>query len=395
MNQKEDTEKEFSSNESKPCNKADRFMFRVTELNKEHSELNLGALLPNKTLYEIMHRQTRYQITTNKPELNEVLASCQKSDKHNDTYEIYYTKNFTFVPLLYNFLINVCSPEDLSGFSLDDFEFQDQKAIIYNYTDFFEVEIFEKEFLRPFFEENLYPFLNENFDISDVGDSETLFDEYLGKVLCNIVVVDYFCYLELLLKIQDLPNLIRKVKEVSLVIVDSPNMLINQTINMQHNNFDETGDELGHRRANLQLNKKRRKSLEEEEVDFLQKINYTLSRLQFEFNFNLVLTLFDYDRAESLGYLRMKSADYNFIFDNKSRYFNLKKNEVQFIFELKDKYFSQRLVAIEPISYYYDCECNIFAYLFKTGEGGYKFKAFLKNPLEDAVNLLIERDIAH
>jgi hypothetical protein len=352
----------------------------------------------NKTLYELMHSQSRFPLQTAEDEMDKILQ-LNTSDCLNDTFEFFYTKNYTITPLLYRIIICSCSPDEVFNCSIG---YPNQKAIIFNYTDIFDRSVFDKEFLYPFFESEVFSLIQaeiEQFENNSQKTSqvfvppakELLYKEYMRKIYDNIYIINYLDLVELILKLQDLPNIIRKIKDVSLVIVDSPNLLLNQTLNYEYDD-EIVKEEIQTRKSNLTIHKKRKKSLKGEEIGITEQMNKVINNIQTEFNFNLIYTLFDFDRISELNYLKYKL---NKQFDNK-KCVNVKigdEDRCEFIFHLKDIQDKHKIYSLEPIPCYVNCNINMFGYVIYVGEGHFIFKAFMKTKGVNEIKKMIEHII--
>jgi hypothetical protein len=309
--------------------------------------------------------------------------NLNSSEKVNETIFLSYTKKYTITPLIYKILIGMCSPDLLKGISIN---FPNQKAIIFDRTNLLELETFENDYLRPFFEKNI-------LILFDNDDNEMLYNEYKEKILTNIFIIQFFSLPELMLKLQALPYLIKTLKEVSLVIADSINALLSQSVKYINDEFENEENVQEHRK--ITFDKKKRKSLDETEVKLYTDIDNMFSNYKKEFNFNLIFTIFNFSRLNTLNYLAFKKSDPNFVCDNQ-RYFDVKvgdEKKTEFIFGLKDIDNNNQIMCLEPINHFINCNCTLFACVkIKENNTQLEFKAFIKTPNNDQVTTIHEEN---
>lgn len=112
----------------------------------------------DKTLNEVIHLQESFKLR-NSEHFKEVLNFNQEK-KTNDTYEFFYNKNYTICPLLFDIIMNMSSPDELGGINLP---YSNQKTLVFDYTNIFDKEIFEREYLTPFYNEEVVPKLEEAY----------------------------------------------------------------------------------------------------------------------------------------------------------------------------------------------------------------------------------------
>lgn len=347
-------------------NKYDEMIDILSKRNKISSEyLNLYA---DKTLLELMNQQTRITLETQNQHFNDILQ-LDFTKVSNDVFEIHYHKQSVIYPFLNEIILNMSSPDELRG---NPFDFLNHKTIIFEYGRFFDINSFIVEYLTPFFYDKILSMiatdLNENQIIN-------LLSEYKERVLSNIYCFSYFSLPELLLKLQNLPYVITQLREVGLVILDSPNLLLSEDIKLSHIS-DKDGNLTSH------INLKKRKGTSQKNNGWYETINILLNNFRAEFNFNLIYTFYDYKRVESLNHIKYKMNDQNFIFDNNSKYFKIKIGEedrLQIIFSsnsfVEDK---QKLYFLETESSYYNLDINIFGIVNYLGESKFKFTIFGK-----------------
>ena len=350
-----------------------------------------------------MHGQMRNKLNTLNLELDSIFH-YNESDRNNDIFELFYTTNATIAPIIYRTILSTCSPNNIGDIRLD---YLNDKCLIFNHTNCFDVEMFDQEYVAPFFSEQVLPALIKEIEYDEEniygiheGQLDILqkkwYEEYSEKLHKNIFLIDYFILPELLLKIQDLPNLFRKIKSVGLVILDSPNLLINQKINFEYED-EVINDENVNRKTTVNFGKNKRKSLSTCEKSIFEHIIKVIHNLQNEFNFNLIITHYDFERIETLNYLKFKMNWDGFYYDNINKNFRIGlfgDSKVEFIFTLKQFEDKHKIFSIEPTVSYINYNGNAFAYLTYEGGGTYRFRAFYKQGGGyDVIRLIEEREI--
>jgi hypothetical protein len=404
----------FENLNSLIVDKYQKLIEQTLHLNNTRS-LNLN-LTCDKTLYELMHIQSRYPLQV-LDEKFKCLLQIDEEKKSNDTLELFYIKNYTITPILYELILNMSSPYDIGGLNLP---FSNQRTLIFDYTKIFNKEIFHDEYLIPFYENTVRPLLESEYDgiINEpdidedyknfVENSKNFwFQEFSEKLFKNIFIISYSSLLELLIRVQNIPNLTKSIKEISLIIIDSPNLLLNQAVKLEHEDeFKDEGNNSHLNNVNKKINvnfKKKRKSYLKEDQTIYEVINTVLNNLQKEFNFNLIYTFYDFDRVENLNYIKYKMNDQNFSFDNYNKYFNFyigEEDRIQFIFHMKNFEDKHKIYSIEPNHCYYNFDCNVFGYMIFIGyieescSCRYKLLIFMRKRGEGACNIpLLERVI--
>ena len=370
-------------------NKYSKMLKEMSNLN-ELRHLNID-LADEKTLYEQMHLQTKYPLDTSNEKLNE-LFQLNQSENSNDTFELFYTKNYTITPLLYRIIISMTSPDIVGELNLG---YCNQKVLIFNYTNIFEKDTFDKEFLKPFFHSTVLPELKKEYDSSDDYNENEYpinywLEEYSNKVYNNIFIVNYTNLTELFFKIQNLPIFLKQLKEISLIILDSPNLLINQSVGLNYES-ESLAEETVNYKTTVAFNKKKRKSLKTDEKNIYEIINNLINNFQKEFNFNLIITLYDFERLLSLNYLKYRAGDENFMFNISNNFLvNVDPNSDRssFMFQLKDFRDRHKIYSLEPIESYVNFNCNVFGYIIYIRENIYEFRAYFKKDQFDQIILL-------
>lgn len=406
------------------CNKYKNLIKEMLTQKQEHGlTLNLAC---DKTIYEIMKAQTKFPLEAGE-DLNMVYQIADDGSNINDCREIFYTKLYTCTPLIYQTLLNMCSPKEINGIPLNG---TNQKAIIFNYTNFLDKKDFEKFYILPQFEAVVKPTLryevqkliadseaNSDLNLGPINQ-ETWYECYKESLLSNVFIVNYSTLLELLIKVQNIPNNIRFMRDVSLIIVDSPNILAHKETKTEYiADFDDLEGSFGNislindqnkSNINNSLNalsplkrmslKNIRRSTSKPQKNMLEKITELLNTFQKEFNFNLITTVYDYHRIEDLNYLNYKKKDHNFKIENQSRLLYLKlsrDHSIEFAFKPDDNQTKNKIYAIEPFHSYYDMKEHIFAFIINNEGNNYEFLAFTKKPLEEKIELLERMPFVH
>jgi hypothetical protein len=138
-----------------------------------HFELNTVC---DKTLNEVIHSREKYKIETT--ENYEEVLNINMDKKTNDIFEFFYTKNYTICPILYDVILNMSSPDDIGGLNLP---YSNQKTLIFDYTNLFDKETFEKEYLCPFFKDVILPQLEEAYE-EIISKSDEYQENYITYV---------------------------------------------------------------------------------------------------------------------------------------------------------------------------------------------------------------------
>jgi hypothetical protein len=364
------TQQLFSQNLCKAENEMNYQSEKYKNLIKEMVNIKRSGISLNlssdKTLYELMHNQTRFILETSS--VMSKVYQIDRNEKMNDTRELFYVKNYTITPLIYETIINMCSPDEIDDLPL---EFSNQKLIIFNHTNLLDKKVFENEYIYPYFNQHVLPILlSELKKIENnlqFNNKELWLNEFIEKIYKNIFIINYTSLIELLIKVQNLPNVIRIIKDVSLVIIDSPNLLLNQEIKVEHEDHGVT------------FKNKRRSSKNLEHQNIFEMIYKIINGLQNEFNFNLILTLYDYQRQDLLNYLKYKMNDQNFKIENQTRFCHfIVENEIEFIFQLNYLQDKHKIYSIEPFHSYYNINCSYFGYIVHLSENKYKLYVFKK-----------------
>jgi hypothetical protein len=359
----------------------------------EHASVAFPSLkimtLFDKSLCEMMYSQIRCPLNTFNDELNSILQ-LNATEKVNDTLELFYTRQSSLIPIIYRIILGICSPRELRNQNFENF--MGSSIIIFDYNNLFDKEEFEKGYLSPFFYSAMASYFTENQKILS-----EIYLEYRSFVLSKIWIISYYEYIELLLKLKDLPNMMTKISEVALVIVDSLNQIINQSINFNHEE-EVLMEEKTNRKINISF-KKKRKSVGNDNTtlsnyDYISLILKSMDIFQKEFNFNLIYTLIDFDRVESLPFLESKKGDEK-IFDFKKTFdlsFPCPKNinnKISFLFQIKKWENTNKILCVEGHHQYVINNTNFFSYIYQDRESkDYICRAFFKNLNEDSINLL-------
>jgi hypothetical protein len=293
----------------------------------------------------------------------------------------------------------MCAPTQIECLNLN---YLNEKAIIFDYTNIIEKKVFEEEYIKPFFYSEVLPQLENEFEEISQSDSVIIksidkhnwLHEFIKKLYDNIIIIRYTNLIELSLKVQNIPNIIKIIKNVCLIVIDSPNLLISQEIKLDHyeENLNEIKDirRSSHPQGHNIKNKRKSNKFQH---NFFDTIYKNLKCFQKEFNFNLILTLYEYQRNEELNYLKYKFNDSYFNIEDHSTFICIKIGEegrIQFIFQpiqFQDKH---KIYSFEPHHLYYDLDCNIFGYLISLDDGKFKFCAYMKKKDVNEIQLLKE-----
>ena len=318
-------------------------------------------------------------------------AALQLEDK-NECLIFYYTHKKTLYPTIYCQLIglsgvdSIFSPEELNE---RDFIWAGRKSIIFtNQKNFINLDILIEEYINPIMKQYKK---NE--------EEKNIFIEQLCQ---NILIQEYLTYEELFMKVKELNTLIteHKIKDLGLVIIDGINSInpqkvefLNDEAGKNYNlkfykyNISYKGEINSNKKKNRNSNENKRaktnnnnnKSAIKENLyrnissnntsnryvpsnEILQQSIVTLIlNYREKFNFNLIITVFDYTQDNFYNLNISGKASYKE--KNKNTYTysipELKKR-CYFAFKLPSIFFPKKIMYIEPINFCVNYNENIF-----------------------------------
>ena len=317
-------------------------------------------------------------------------AALQLEDK-NDCLIFYYTHKKTLYPTIYCQLIglsgvdSIFSQEELNE---RDFIWAGRKSIIFtNQKNFINLDILIEEYINQIMKQYKK---NE--------EEKNIFIEQLCQ---NILIQEYLTYEELFMKVKELNTLIteNKIKDLGLVIIDGINSINPQKIeflndeagknynlkfykyNMSYkaelnsykkknrNSFDNKRAKANNNNKsaikenlyrNISPNNTNNRYVPSNEI-LQQSIVTLIMNYREKFNFNLIITVFDYTQDNFYNLNISGKASYKE--KNKNTYTysipELKKR-CYFAFKLPSIYFPKKIMYIEPINFCVNYNENIF-----------------------------------
>ena len=312
--------------------------------------------------------------------LNNALQIGEK----NETFLFYYTHKKTLYPTVYNQLIGISGSSSAFIGKAKDFIYANATTLIFtNQKNFINLKVLIKEYVDPLFKDNQ---LNEDQQ-----------NNFIESLLNNIHLHEYLTYEELLVKLNELNIYMKehKINNVGLIIIDGIN-----TINPQKVEFlDEIGTlkffklntknesnpnpEKKIKNSSEKKNKKK-KSFNtaikrnlfgddyndklNDNIDFRsheimqQTIVNLITNYQKRYNFNLIITIFDFTQYNFFNLnLQGKASNKEM---NKNTYTvnteELQKEHCYFTFKLPKIFFPKRIMFIEPLNLCVNFNQNIF-----------------------------------
>ena len=312
--------------------------------------------------------------------LNNALQIGEK----NETFIFYYTHKKSLYPTIYNQLIGISGSSSAFIGKAKDFIYANATALIFtNQKNFINLKVLIKEYVDPLFKDNR---LNEEQQ-----------NNFIESLLNNIHLHEYLTYEELLVKLNELNIYMKehKINNVGLIIIDGIN-----TINPQKVEFlDENGTlkffklntknesnpnpEKKIKNSSEKKNKKKKSfntAIKQnlygddyndrlnDNVDFRsheimqQTIVNLITNYQKRYNFNLIITIFDFTQYNFFNLnLQGKASNKEM---NKNTYTvntkELQKEHCYFTFKLPKIFFPKRIMFIEPLNLCVNFNQNIF-----------------------------------
>ena len=312
--------------------------------------------------------------------LNNALQIGEK----NETFIFYYTHKKSLYPTIYNQLIGISGSSSAFIGKAKDFIYANSTSLIFtNQKNFINLKVLIKEYVDPLFKDNR---LNEEQQ-----------NNFIETLLNNIHLHEYLTYEELLVKLNELNIYMKehKINNVGLIIIDGIN-----TINPQKVEFlDENGTlkffklntknesnpnpEKKIKNSSEKKNKKKKSfnsAIKQnlygddyndkinDNVDFRsheimqQTIVNLITNYQKRYNFNLIITIFDFTQYNFFNLnLQGKASNKEM---NKNTYTvntkELQKEHCYFTFKLPKIFFPKRIMFIEPLNLCVNFNQNIF-----------------------------------
>lgn len=344
------------------------------------------------------------------------LNSALQIEDKDECFIFYYTQKKTLYPTIYNQLIGISGSEKIfvkNGIVERDLILANMTSIIFtNQKNLINLRIIINEYINPLM-----------CEYNKTDEEKKLFIEELCK---NIIIQEYFSYDELLMKINELNIKLteHKINDVGLVIIDGLNSITPHKLEIQNkengkgyklrfykymmHKFDTTSNKKNKRFSN-ENNFKGRNSSRFEKIDdikaniygnepinkqrydnnsentfndkFQQNIVDLIMNYQEKFNFNLILTIFDFSQENFYNSSFGGKLTYK---ENKNVYVvncpELQKENCYFAFKLPKIFFPRKTVFLEPFNYNLNYNNNIFGLLTNpVNTRKYVFRVFKKN----------------
>ena len=317
------------------------------------------------------------------------LNSALQIEDKNECFTFYYTHKKTLYPTIYNQLIGISGNNAIfvkDDLSERDFIWANLTSIIFtNQKNFINLKVLVNEYINPLMKK--YKKSNEEKKI------------FMEQLFNNIIIQEYFSYDELLMKINELNIFFKehKFNNVGLIIIDGINSITPHKLEI-HDKANKRGYTLKFYKYNMQKfaqysNKKnnrfsndnkiniRRPSKWENCEDIKDNIygknsNYKekydneklqqhivdlIMNYQEKFNFNLILTVFDFSQANF--YIASFSGKVSYK-ENKNTYCvncpQLQKENCYFSFKLPKIQFPKKTMFLEPINLCLNYNNDIF-----------------------------------
>ena len=344
------------------------------------------------------------------------LNSALQIEDKDECFIFYYTQKKTLYPTIYNQLIGISGSEKIfvkNGIVERDLILANMTSIIFtNQKNLINLRILINEYINPLM-----------CEYNKTDEEKKLFIEELCK---NIIIQEYFSYDELLMKINELNIKLteHKINDVGLVIIDGLNSITPHKLEIQNkengkgyklrfykymmHKFDTTSNKKNKRFSN-ENNFKGRNSSRFEKIDdikaniygnepinkqrydnnsettfndkFQQNIVDLIMNYQEKFNFNLILTIFDFSQENFYNSSFGGKLTYK---ENKNVYVvncpELQKENCYFAFKLPKIFFPRKTVFLEPFNYNLNYNNNICGLLTSpVNTRKYVFRVFKNN----------------
>ena len=323
------------------------------------------------------------------------LNNALQVEEKNECFIYYYTHKKSLYPTIYNQLIGISGSRAMLLDKDRDFIYADSTSIVFtNQKNFINLNILINEYIYP---------LLKTFKISE--EAKNLF---IDKLLNNIYINEYLTYEELFIKINELNiNIMEhKINNIGLIIIDGINSINSQKaeftkanngnnyiLNFHKYNIPYKGNINSNKKKNNRnsMENKRAKSLywdnsaikeniygynsgkkknnnsdscdSNTSIETMQKnIVNLIMNYQEKYNFNLILTVFDYTQDNFYNLNYSGKASYKEM--NKNTYTvnvkELQKENCYFTFKLPKVFFPKKIMFIEPINLCVNYNENIF-----------------------------------
>ena len=344
-------------------------MKNYLEQNKKLNKNNeiTYSLLSDFNLSQLIHTQTIFPLFTSSSSIDYIL-DIGKSDYLNDIFIYYYSTPKVLYPVLYTQIINLCGSDEYSS---EHYLFLNKKCVIFTNNNFIHPKILIDKFIIP---------LCKKLKLSQE------INQFSKHLLNNIFIITYSNYLELIIKINDLPNILKdKIPDAALIIIDGLNY-----INFQKIDLKFSKDNSKERKFEFQFKKGKNKNnyssgkkneinfnfINENEDEICKLILSSISNIYSLYNFNLIFTccnIEQYSFSQTISSNKISYDIKNMIykkFENYKCYFN---------FKLPSKNLdNHKIMFIEPILESINDDRDIFGIISKGEKTDFSFRAYLK-----------------
>ena len=379
----------------------DNFETLCSSAHEPHTDILIDDIASTFTLGQLIHIQTINPLYTFSDSLDECIQ-IGKSETLNDVFIYYYTNHSTVYPIIYNQILSITLPDDFSEYEddltfLKEFPFLNKKCIVFTCNDLINKTILIEDYIKPI--------LNRDIKYANTKTKHFFTELFISTILNNIYIMTYHSSIELLIKINNLYNILQnELKDVALIIIDCINNFTSHKID-----FDVLKENDNTRKIDINFKKKRHSYLKDRshvknnnkdnnnecinDNEIIYAIMNCISNLYQMFNFNYIITCFDYDNYSHLKYV---SSGKNFMFDTKrNQNIVLDNKGISFNFRLPNNINKHIVYIIEPIYNILNCDEQYFGVMTLKEENMLMFKVFVKveekNGVDELYTTLMEK----
>ena len=314
--------------------------------------------------------------------------ALQIEDKSSCLF-FYYIKKKSLYPTIYNQLIGISGCDSIFvniDLNEKDFIWAGLTSIIFtNQKNFINVKILINEYITPLMKKH--------------GKSKEETKIFIEQLCQNIIIQEYFSYDELFIKLNEFNILIKehKLNKIGLVILDGLNTITTHNLDIRQkenekgfyidfykfekfeqnpnkNNKKFSSDKKNQQKKNYEEIRAHiygndfmyKKIMNNESINsynemFQQNILNLILKYQEKFNFNLIITIFDFAQDNYYNSCFGGRVGYK---ENKNSFIvncpNLQKENCYFAFRLPKYIHSKKIVFVEPINLCLNYNDNIF-----------------------------------
>ena len=346
--------------------------------------------------------------------------ALQIEDKSSCLF-FYYIKKKSLYPTIYNQLIGISGCDSIFvniDLNEKDFIWAGLTSIIFtNQKNFINVKILINEYITPLMKKH--------------GKSKEETKIFIEQLCQNIIIQEYFSYDELFIKLNEFNILIKehKLNKIGLVILDGLNTITTHNLDIRQKEnekgfyidfykFEKFEQNPNKNNKKFSSDKKNQQKKNYEEIrahiygnDFMykkimnnesissynemfqQNILNLILKYQEKFNFNLIITIFDFAQDNYYNSCFGGRVGYK---ENKNSFIvncpTLQKENCYFAFRLPKYIHSKKIVFVEPINLCLNYNDNIFGMItnpVKTKK--YLFHVFKKNKDDYRPSRILEK----